>query len=452
MNTDADISRTNINVKRNFLFLFLVILVVFSTLMTASYFFLSKAKRSKRNDSAVIDIAGRQKMLMHKYVKEFVEELIPLQVRFQKQKTTEIVALQIAEDQKLATKDVGGIDVDSFHRTRKIFETSLVALINGGTVLLDMEMTKSTTIQAAFNPEIRSKLVEVEKLWRMALEHFDKLLVTVPDSSRYLIAFNVGNNTANDILRIMDQVVTLMEIDLQYKLNQINLFQTVIILTEATLFLITWVFIYFKIVTPLERKSIDLENQRELYISLNSELEKVNEKEKEQNWLATGQAKLNDLMRGVKDIETLSRDIVSGLALYLHAQVGAIYLVSNDQKLCLAGSYALMKSGDIRKCCEFGEGLLGQVAIDKKCKVFTNVPDGYFTISSGLAEMYPRNIIIMPFLYDGEIKGVIELGLVGESLTKQQDFLELVEESIAIAIHTAQSRLQLRDLLKECDV
>ena len=106
-----------------------------------------------------------------------------------------------------------------------------------------------------------------------------------------------------------------------------------------------------------------MENQRELYISLNSELAKANEKEKEQNWLVAGQAKLNDLMRGVKDIDTLSRDIVRGLALYLKAQVGAIYLSGDDQDLRLAGSYALMNLGENRKYCKFGEGLLGQAAM-----------------------------------------------------------------------------------------
>ncbi len=449
MNSDAEISRTNINVKRNFLFLFLAILIVFPVLMTASYLLLLSAMKSKMNNNAAINIAGRQKMLINKYVKEFVEDRIPLQVRFHKQKTEAIDTLEIVKDQKPYTKEVEGFEANSFHRTREIFETSLAALINGGTVLLDMEMTKSTTIPAVVNPTIRSKLIEAEKLWLLTLEHFNKLLVTEPDSSEYIIAHNEGSDTANDISRIMDQVVTSMQIDLQNKLDRINMFQIVVILIEATLFLITWVFIYFKIVTPLERKSIDLENQRELYISLNSELAKANEKEKEQNWLAAGQARLNDVMRGVKEINTLSRDIICCLAPYLHAQVGAIYLADYDQNLSLAGSYALKNQGDSRQDCKFGEGLLGQSAKDRKCKILTNVPDGYFPIRSGLAEISPRNIIIKPFLYEGHVKGVIELGLVSEFSGKQMDFLKLVEESIGIAIHTAQSRRQLQDLLKE---
>ena len=195
--------------------------------------------KSKRNDRAVINIVGRQKMLIHKYVKEFMEELIPLQVRFQKQKMAEIATLQIVEDRKLYDKEVSGLGVNSFHRTRKIFETSLVALINGGTVVLDMEMTKSTTIPAVFNPEIKSKLEEVVKLWHVMLKNFNKLLVTEPDSSEYIIAHNVGSDAVNDIIWIIDHVVTLMQIDSQRKLNRINMFQTVILITEAVLFFIT---------------------------------------------------------------------------------------------------------------------------------------------------------------------------------------------------------------------
>lgn len=178
-------------------------------------------------------------------------------------------------------------------------------------------------------------------------------------------------------------------------------------------------------------------------------LRETTEENKRQNWLKTGQAELNDRMRGEQDTATLGRNIVTFLSEYLNAQIGAIYLNGNNNHLKLVGSYAFKKRKNLSNEFEFGEGLVGQAALEKESIILTNVPDDYMAVSSGLGEAVPRNIVVLPFLRDEEIKGVVELGTFDEFSAMQLDFLNQVAENVAITVHSAQSRQQVEELLAQ---
>src|SRR5210317_489106 len=76
-------------------------------------------------------------------------------------------------------------------------------------------------------------------------------------------------------------------------------------------------------------------------------------------------------------------------------------------------------------------------------------PDDYLKINSGLGEAKPANILVLPFLYDGVLKGVIELGSFNEISDLHLQFLDQTAENIAIAFNTAGSRLELKKLLEQ---
>ena len=154
-------------------------------------------------------------------------------------------------------------------------------------------------------------------------------------------------------------------------------------------------------------------------------------------------------MRGDQRIEELSQNIITYLAGYLNASVGAIFLLRDDKILKLSGSYANKKRKKMAEQFKIGEGLVGQVAIEKKSILVTDVPKDYIKINSGIGEAIPLNLMVSPFMYDDEIIGVIELGSFKEFSDKNKDFLELCSENIAIAIQSAQSRGQVKELLAE---
>jgi CheY-like chemotaxis protein/signal transduction histidine kinase/methyl-accepting chemotaxis protein len=168
-----------------------------------------------------------------------------------------------------------------------------------------------------------------------------------------------------------------------------------------------------------------------------------------QNWLKSGQAELSNTMRGEQDLPTLAAQIVTYLARYVQAQIGAIYLADQEKALRLMGSYAYAARKGNRNMFALGEGLVGQAALEKRSILFSGVPDDYLVVASALGEAPPRQILIAPFLYEGELKGVLEFGTLTEFTPTQRDFLEQVAENIAIAFHSAQARETMRALLEE---
>jgi CheY-like chemotaxis protein/HAMP domain-containing protein len=181
------------------------------------------------------------------------------------------------------------------------------------------------------------------------------------------------------------------------------------------------------------------------------------EENEKQNWLKSGLAELNDKIRGEQDVMTLSPNVINYLATYLEAKVGAIYLVDENNSLSgsgqpllkMVGSYAYTRRKNLANEYRIGEGLVGQAALEKKSILITNVPDDYLKINSGLGEGIPRNIMVTPFLYEGEVKGIIELGSFHEFTELQLDFLNQATENIAIGFHSAQSRVKMKELLEK---
>jgi len=183
-------------------------------------------------------------------------------------------------------------------------------------------------------------------------------------------------------------------------------------------------------------------------------LRAATENNKLQNWLKDGQTTLNEHMSGEQNITTLAENVIRFLATYLKAQVGAFYLMEqvrlqDTSRLKLIASYAFMKRKGFVNEFEVGEGVIGQAALEKQMILITEVPADYISIHSGLGEAVPQNILIVPFLYEGEVRGVIELGSFAAFDEICFEFMEQIANSIAIAVNTAQSRTQMQELLQQ---
>lgn len=170
--------------------------------------------------------------------------------------------------------------------------------------------------------------------------------------------------------------------------------------------------------------------------------------EKERDWLKTGKAELSDRMRGEQDLAALARNIISYLCVRLDAKIGALYLARNNNLLQLAGSYAHAKIENPSNQFKFGEGLIGQAALTKESNLISDVPDDYMKITSGLGEAAPRHIIVIPFLREGKVKGVLELGVFRKFEDIQVSFLNQAVEGIAVVIDSCESRIRTQELLE----
>ena len=117
--------------------------------------------------------------------------------------------------------------------------------------------------------------------------------------------------------------------------------------------------------------------------------------------------------------------------------------------LNLAASYAFNNRKHLANQFQLREGLIGQCAFEKSRILLTNVPKDYVQVSSGLGEAAPANIIVLPALFEGEVKAVIELATFGEFNETQQAFLDQLMESIGIVLNTIAANMRTEGLLKQ---
>ena len=174
----------------------------------------------------------------------------------------------------------------------------------------------------------------------------------------------------------------------------------------------------------------------------------------EQDWLKSNLAKFTQMLQGQKDLNTVTRRILSELAQVVNAQQGMFYIFEQDeamlnQHLKLFAAYAYDKEMIIQKEISLGEGLVGQCALEKERILLTNVPENYIKIKSGLGNSSPVNLIVLPVLFETEIKAVIELASFEPFNETHLDFLSQLTESIGIVLNTIETNSRTEELLEQ---
>ncbi len=159
-------------------------------------------------------------------------------------------------------------------------------------------------------------------------------------------------------------------------------------------------------------------------------------------------AGLNEVMRGDLAMDELAANVLRYLAAHLQATIGAFY-VQQDNALQLYSSYAHQYRRGNRNRFEIGESIVGQCALEKKPFVVTDIPEDYIKIGSAVGMSAPRSIIVVPVLFNGELKGVLELGSFRDFEEADMRFLMQGVEGIGISINSAQSRVRMEAMLKQ---
>ncbi|MFZ4707090.1 MAG: response regulator [Bacteroidales bacterium] len=167
----------------------------------------------------------------------------------------------------------------------------------------------------------------------------------------------------------------------------------------------------------------------------------------QQNWLQEGVMRINDLLIGEDNTESIASNVLSEIAQRLDTKIGAFYIVTEDEKgplLKLQGTYAYTRRKNLSNIYRLGEGLIGQAALEMKQILVQNVPEDYIRVVSGLGESVPRNICVTPFLFKGNLKGVIEFGTLEPLGTTELLYLEQISGPIGIAFEMAKNQSELR--------
>ena len=182
----------------------------------------------------------------------------------------------------------------------------------------------------------------------------------------------------------------------------------------------------------------------------NDQLEKISGENEQKNWMLSGASVINESLRGEQEIDELCTHVTTEMCNYLQAPIGALYLFnSKTQRLSLSGSYAFEKKKGKITDILLGDGIVGQVALEKRMIQLNDLPADYIKISSGIGSTVPRTLLVLPILFEEEIIAVMELGLIEPPTAIALDFLERISVNIGIGINSTRARAQLRDLFMQ---
>jgi signal transduction histidine kinase/DNA-binding response OmpR family regulator len=181
-------------------------------------------------------------------------------------------------------------------------------------------------------------------------------------------------------------------------------------------------------------------------------LRDTTQKNTEQDWLKTNLAKFSRMLQGQKDLNTVGRLILSELAPVVSAQHAEFHVLSGGDEyphLTLLASYASDGAAAHGRRIGMGEGLVGQCALERRKILLDNPPQDYLRISSGLGSAAPRNILVLPVVFESQVKGVLELASFEGFSDIHQAFLDQLTESIGIVINTIEANTRTEDLLTQ---
>lgn len=176
------------------------------------------------------------------------------------------------------------------------------------------------------------------------------------------------------------------------------------------------------------------------------------EKSDRQTWLQSNLAQFSHLIQGERNLEAVSRLMLSHLAPLVGAQHGAFYVMDTEQSppvLKLLGSYAYQERKQLSNQFHLGEGLVGQCAIEKQRILLTDVPSDYIRIRSGLGDARPLNVIVLPVLFENEVVSVIELASFHAFTELQLTLLDRLCQSIGVVLKAISSDAKTQLLLAE---
>ena len=149
---------------------------------------------------------------------------------------------------------------------------------------------------------------------------------------------------------------------------------------------------------------------------------------------------------------TVAQLLLSELTPLIGAQHGTFYItdtVDETPVLSLLTGYAIGEEDDVPKRFKIGQGLVGQCAREKERILVTDVPGDYVKINSSLGGSTPLSIVVLPVLFEGDVKAAIELASFGHFNDVHLAFLDQLTQSIGIVLNTIAATMRTEQLLQQ---
>ena len=183
-----------------------------------------------------------------------------------------------------------------------------------------------------------------------------------------------------------------------------------------------------------------------------SNLRETTESNREQDWLKTNLAKFTGMLQGQRELNTVGQMLLTELAPLVNAHQGTIYHLARtytDGDLRLLSSYAHSVDSGLPISIHLGEGLIGQCAVEKKRLLLSDVPPDFINVVSSLGRARKVSIIVLPVLFEGQTKAVIELATLQTFSPGSLAFLDLLTQSIGVVFNTIEATMRTEGLLTQ---
>jgi CheY-like chemotaxis protein/signal transduction histidine kinase len=180
-------------------------------------------------------------------------------------------------------------------------------------------------------------------------------------------------------------------------------------------------------------------------------LRATTERNQEQDWLKTNLAKFTRMLQGQRDLVTVGRMLLSELVPLVNAHQGVIYRMDagGSPQLSLLASYANSRQNGYPEVLVPGEGFIGQCAIERRRILVTNIPPDAVPVGPSILGVLPKSIVVVPVLFEGQIKAVLTLATIHIFTPSHLAFLEQLTESIGVVLNTIEATMRTENLLQQ---
>ncbi|WP_067728938.1 response regulator [Oceanobacillus damuensis] len=190
---------------------------------------------------------------------------------------------------------------------------------------------------------------------------------------------------------------------------------------------------------------------------MSESLKEQRNREQDLLWTKTHIADITTNLSGAKTIETLSETFLSNLLPLVEGNHAVFYVKeeeddNQDSIFKLRASYAFKERKHMTTHFRAGEGLIGQAVLEKSPIILSKVPADYITVKSGLGEAPPLNLYVLPILFEGDVKGVVEISSFQSFNDNQRVLMEELISDLGILLESVMGRIRQAKLLEETQV
>ena len=210
----------------------------------------------------------------------------------------------------------------------------------------------------------------------------------------------------------------------------------------------------FKLLSDDDHLGQALVDMRNSLSKAQEEEEKRKIEDEKRRWANEGLAKFANILRQNNDnLKELSNNIIKNLVYYLEANQGGLFLLNDEDKnnifLDMISAFAYDRKKHVEKQIEYGDGIVGSVAIEKETTYLEDIPPEYISITSGLGDAKPKSLLVVPLKLKDKIYGVIEIASFKKIEDFEIDFVEKIAENIASTMSSVKINIQTNELLEK---